>query len=322
MRPSFPRSLPEFVRQFRTDEACFRFVVSSRWPDGFSCPKCAHDKGYDRADRWGQECAACGYVVSATAGTVMHRSKQPIRSWLLAAYLVATDKRGISACQLQRQLGLSRYETAFLMLHKLRAAMVNPDRDLLAGRVEVDESYLAGEGRRKSGSPSDRRLQVVGAVEVREGTSAKTGEIVARPGRVRFRSIKNAIQPVLLGFIKDTIKPGSAVVTDGLGSYKVLPDLGYEHEVQMHTYQRPQSEVLKHFHLAVSNLKTWLAGTHHGAVREMHIQAYLNEFAFRFNRRDNLFAAFQTLLGLAPKVEGLPGAALYASGAERSVHAS
>lgn len=184
-RPSYPRSITDFAQQFATEDACFGYLMQCRWPDGFRCEACGHDVGYPRSDRRAVECGRCGKIASATSGTVMHRSRQPLRHWLWAAYLMTTDKRGISASQLQRHLGLTRYETAFQMLHKLRAAMVAPERSLLRGVVEVDETYIGAPPRNRAPREALEKLIVAGAVEVR--TSAKTGR--TRPGRIRLRHL-------------------------------------------------------------------------------------------------------------------------------------
>jgi transposase-like protein len=241
----------------------------------------------------------------------MHKTRQPLCTWLWAAFLVTTDKRGISAVQLQKQLGIRRYETAFNMLHKLRAAMVNPDRVPLSGTVEVDETYIGGPERGKPGRGAFGKALVVGAVEVR-------GDV---PVRVRFRKIPSASATHLMKFITDNVATAepdaeeddkTVVITDGSLAYEGLYGKGYIHRIQSTgMFGDDPDTVLPRFHLAVSNLKRWLLGTHHGAVSHKHLQAYLNEFAFRYNRRRNLWAAFQTLLGLTAKVEGPTYEGLY-----------
>lgn len=299
---------------FPDERACVQFVIDSRWPDGEPvCPKCGFDTTYPRKDRpEGRKCAKCGYIFSATAGTIMENTKLPLSTWLQAAYLMVTDKRGISAKQLQRAIGIKRYETAWSMLQKLRAAMVNPDRSKLTGCVEVDESYIGGPEAGKRGRGAGGKNLVVGAVEVRDWTSPKTGKISTYPGRVRFRRIDNAIQPVLVDFALEIVEGGTTLVTDGFEAYKILPQFGFLHKVESTARGMEQDAVLRHYHLAVSNLKTWLKGTFHGAVKGKHLQGYLDEFAFRHNRRHNLFGAFQTMLGIAGKKTGPTQEALYA----------
>lgn len=313
-RPDFPGSLPEFFRMFPDNKSCIQFVTDSRWPDGKRCPKCNSGDFYtDSESRAGRiQCSSCKYLFSATAGTVMGNTKLPISTWLQAAFLMVTDKRGISAKQLQRALAIKGYETAWSMLQKLRAAMVNPDRSKLTGRVEVDESYIGGPEAGKRGRGAGGKNLVVGAVEVREWTNPKTGKVSTYPGRVRFRHIDNAIQPILVDFVLETVESGTTVVTDGFEAYPILTQFGYSHEIESTACGMEQNVVLQHYHLAVANLKTWLKGTFHGRIEGKHLQGYLNEFAFRFNRRHNLFLAFQSMLGIAGKVKGPTQEALYA----------
>lgn len=299
-RPTFPANVIDFQRRFSTDKACREFVRDCRWPDGFKCPKCGHGDAYDRAKRRQLECTKCGHCASVTAGTVMANTKVPLRSWLWAAWLMVTSKGGHSASELARQIGV-HIETAFTMLHKLRHAMVAPERGMLTGRVEVDESYIGGAEPGRPGRSALTKMIVVGAVE-------SHGE---RAGRVRFRLIEDVTAASLHGFVRETIEPGSTLVTDGAKVYENID--GYRHRTQIAGVARlAPDDVLRHYHTAVSNLKTWLKGTHHGAVEVKHLQAYLNEFVFRYNRRRNLPAAFQTMLGLASKVGGFTNADLYA----------
>ena len=309
---------------FPNERVCVQFVIDSRWPDGEPiCPKCRFGKTYPRKDRLeGRKCAKCDYIFSVTAGTVMENTKLPLSIWLQATFLMVTDKRGISAKQLQRALAIKRYETAWSMLQKLRAAMVNPDRSKLTGRVEVDESYIGGPEEGKRGRGAGGKNLVVGAVEVREWTNHKTGKGSTYPGRVRFRRIDNAIQPVLVDFALETVEGGTTVVTDGFEAYRILPKFGYAHEVESTARGMQQDAVLRHYHLAVANLKTWINGTFHGRIEGKHLQGYLNEFAFRFNRRHNLFAAFQTMLGIAGKVKGPTQETLYARTSSHSAQGS
>lgn len=310
-RPSFPKSIFEFQERFDTEEKCAAFLIESRWPDGFQCPRCGSTTFYWIADRKLMQCATCRYQVSPTAGTVMHRSKQPLRAWFYAAYLVTTHTPGISAVQLQRQIGVT-YETAFMMLHKLRAAMVKADREKLRGVVEVDESYVGGReesgGRRHIGN----KALVVGAVEVR-GTKA---------GRVRLKVIQDASQASIEKFVTENIEPGTEIRTDAWSGYFGLRGLGYQHVASVQGGGRNAPKILPHIHRVFSNLKTWLMGTHHGAVRKQHLQAYLNEFVFRFNRRQTPMAAFQTVLGLSQERAGPTYKGLYgiAKGAEEYAH--
>jgi transposase-like protein len=287
-RPTFPRSLFELQQRFPDEDACRQYLVDSRWPDGFRCPRCQGEQGLVLPARALWRCQACALDTSLTAGTVMHGTRTPLTHWFWAAYLVATHTPGLSAVQLQRQLGLARYETAWLMLHKLRSAMVRPARDLLTGTVEVDEAYLGGFiAGRPGGRTLGDKIVVVAAVEVRgEG-----------PGRVRLQIVPDASGDSLLPFIKAHVAAGSTVRTDGWTGYKHLAAGGFRHQRRVQGSPERAGVILPRVHRVFGNLQTWIRGTHHG-VSGKHLQAYLDEFVFRFNRRRTPMAAFQTLLGL------------------------
>lgn len=217
----------------------------------------------------------------------MHKTHTPLRTWFWAAYLVATHHPGISAKQLQRQLGLSRYETAWLILQKLRRAMVAPERELLKGEVEIDEFFLGGREEGLKGGRQRGKKALIGiAIEVRGHGS----------GRLRLRVLPDASGPTLLSFTQATTTTGAIVHTDGLQSYRVLSKHGYEHRRHPKQTAAPD-QLLPRAHRATSNLKAWMHGTHRG-VSDEHLQVYLDEYVFRHNRRSTPMAAFQTLLGL------------------------
>lgn len=288
-RPSFPKSIVEFQERFASEEACRAFLFESRWQEGFVCPRCSARKAFEMRHRPLWQCAGCGLQSSVTAGTVMHATRTPLRLWFWAAYLVATHTPGISAVQLQRQLGLSRYETAWLILHKLRRAMVAPEREPLKAEVEVDETLIGGrDSERSGGRQRDGKALVAVGVEVR-GRGA---------GRIRLKVIPNASAKSLGGFLQAHVAPGAIVHTDGWHGYDRVGSLGYEHRPLKQRWRHPDRQlILPRAHRTVANLKTWLLGTHRG-VSEDHIQVYLDEFVFRHNRRRVPMAAFQTLLGL------------------------
>lgn len=288
-RPSFPRSIMEFQERFADEAACLDYLASSRWPDGYRCPACGGERAWvlERRHLW--ECAACHHQVSVTAGTVMHKTHTPLRLWFWAAYLVATHTPGISAKQLQRQLGLSRYETAWLMLQKLRRAMVAPEREPLRGEVEVDEGFVGGvDSRRRSGRDRVGKRLVAVAVEVSGAGS----------GRLRLAALPDASGRSLGGFVAGNVTKGSLVHTDGWRGYDPLGGLGFDHRPVAQRWRHEDRKViLPRAHRALSNVKTWLHGTHRGASGK-HLPVYLDEFVFRHNRRRTPMAAFQTLLGL------------------------
>jgi transposase-like protein len=278
----------ELQSRFCDEEACRRYLAESRWPDGFRCPACDHDDALELPTRLLWRCRSCGRDTSVTAGTILHRTRTPLTQWFCAAYLVTTHTPGLSALQLQRQLGISRYETAWTLLHKLRRAMVRPGRDLLRDKVEVDEAYVGGpEIDLRGGRQLRDKALVVAAVEVRGKGS----------GRVRLQVVPDASGASLTGFVKANVSPGATVMTDGWQGYAPLRDMGYRYRPRTQGDSRRASKILPRVHRVFGNLQTWLRGTHHG-VSAKHLQAYLDEFTFRFNRRHTPMAAFQTLLGL------------------------
>jgi transposase-like protein len=281
----------EFQRRFPDEKACRQYLFESRWQDGYRCPRCGPSTASILGRRLLWQCTDCRYQASLTAGTVLHRTRTPLHLWFWAAYLMTTATPGISALQLQRQLGLGRYETAWVMLHKLRRAMVAPERAPLNGPVEVDETLIGGpEAGRRGRFPGDKELVAV-AIEVRGAGS----------GRLRMQALEDASEPSLMQFVTANVCSGSTVHTDGWTAYGALSGLGYDHRPQS---QRAHlmaggdpNQLLPRAHRAFSHLKTWLQGTHRGVSGE-HLQVYLDEFVFRFNRRRTPMAAFQTLLGL------------------------
>lgn len=279
----------EFQERFPDEAACRGFLFDSRWPGGFRCPRCngAEVGAEHRRHLW--QCKGCGHQTSVTAGTVMHGTRTPLRLWFWAAYLVATHTPGISAVQLRRQLAIGRYETAWLILHKLRRAMVAPEREPLKAEVELDETLVGGrDSERRGGRQRDGKALVAVAVEVR-GSGA---------GRIRLRAVPDASARTLGGFARSHIATGAIVHTDGWHGYDRLDGLGFDHRPVKQRWRHADRQlVLPRVHRTVANLKTWLQGTHRG-VSEDHIQVYLDEFVFRHNRRRVPMAAFQTLLGL------------------------
>ena len=248
-------------------------------------------------------CAACQRQTSSIAGTILEGTRKPLRAWFQAMWFVTSQKGGGSALGLQRILGLGSYQTAWAWLHKLRRAMVRPGRDRLSGRVEVDETYLGGpEGGVRGRQTEDKALIVVAAQEDGKGV-----------GRVRMRRIPDASAESLVPFVEESVEPGSAVHTDGWLGYLPLGTKGYIHEVSfLHGDLRTPSQLLPRVHRVVSLLKRWLMGTHQGAVSHEHLDYYLDEFTFRFNRRSSQARGllFYRLLQQVVQVEAIPYARL------------
>jgi transposase-like protein/ribosomal protein L37AE/L43A len=287
--PHLPALVVEFQGRFPDDVACRAYLFESRWPEGYRCPRCGGGEVGVEHRRHLWQCKRCGHQTSVTAGTVMHKTRTPLTLWFWAAYLVATHTPGISAVQLQRQLGISRYETAWLTLHKLRRAMVAPEREPLSGEVEVDETLVGGrrEGRHVARRHGEKALVGV-SVEVRGPGS----------GRLRLGVLPDASQDSLTAWVRALVAPGAIVHTDGWPGYAKLTGAGYDHRPRLQRRDHPDAQkLLPRAHRAAANLKTWLQSTHRGVSPE-HLQVYLDEFVFRHNRRRTPMAAFQTLLGL------------------------
>lgn len=309
----FPRSLPEFQKLFPDDRACASYLERARWSKAFACPSCNESgEPFRFAKRPGVlRCRACRKDTSLTAGTVMERTHTPLSTWFWAAYLVSTQTPGLSAVQFQRQLGLSRYETAFQILHKLRAGMVRQNVDRIGGEacvVEMDETLVGGETRGE-GSGRHHMIYVVGAVEVKQRENApQTAREMRRQGtyagRLRLRVIPDRQGSTLREFTRDTIAQRTLVRTDGWAGYdQISHECGVEHHPVVEGGDPTIAErQLPLVHLVFSNLKAWLLGTHH-SVSDKHLQAYLNEFVFRFNRRFYPFNGFRSLLGLGAVAE-------------------
>jgi transposase-like protein len=269
----YPRNLTELEANFSTEQACRAYLARLRWPDGFRCPRCGSGKAWTVRELW--QCAGCGGQTSVTAGTIFQDTRTPLPVWFRAMWWVTTQKNGASALGLQRVLGLKSYETAWTWLHKLRRAMVRPGRDLLTGRVEVDECYVGG----LEGLPGrlnlEKALIVVAAQEDGPGI-----------GRIRMRHIVDASAASLVPFVQDSVARGNVIHTDGWLGYLPLESKGYEHEVTfLRGKKKTASELMPRVHRVISLLKRWLMGTHQGAVSHKHLDYYLDEFTFRFNRR-------------------------------------
>ena len=290
-----PLSRADLAERFPDDRACAMYLASKPWPDGFVCPTCGGPKGWELSGKkYTWECADCGRQTSVTAGTVIHRSKLPLATWFMAAHLVSSHSNGISALQLQGQLGLGSYKTAWLMLHKLRRAMVDPERSMLTDLVEVDESEIphrtkddpvaGGQGRSHVG-----KLLIIGAVEL---------STQGHPRRIRLEPLADFTAANIGGFVARVIKPGAMVVSDGLASYRSLKD--HRHRAKA-VGTMAAHVVLPWIHRVFSNFKRWGLGTYHG-LRKPHLRRYLDEFVFRWNRRQHVGTAFDTLLGLSTRL--------------------
>jgi transposase-like protein len=272
----YPATFQQLRTWFADEEGCAAYLARLRWPDGFVCPACAGREFWmTGTGLW--MCQSCQRRTSVTAGTIFHRSRLPLTSWFAAAWFVTSQKNGVSALGLQRVLGFGSYETAWAWMHKLRRAMVRPERDLLDGLVEVDETYIGAREHGKHGRGTDRTLVVI-AVEMRANPQ--------RLGRVRMGRIPDASGHSLRGFVNYAVAKGVTVRTDGLSAYRRLTDDGYRHTpINVIASGDPAHIALPGVHRVAALLKRWLAGTLHHGISDKHLDYYLDEFAFRFNRR-------------------------------------
>jgi transposase-like protein len=297
------RSLTEFQEAFPDEAGCAAFLFERRWQGGFVCPRCGGERVAalkSRAHTY--ECLDCGRQTSITAGSVMHRSKLPLTVWFWAAHLMSTHSNGMSARQLADQLGLT-YKTAWLLTQKLRRSMVDPDRELLEGVVEVDQAeipFRAGDTVFDPGNSG--KILIAGAVEVidRDTGQAKPRRKKAKyldtlSGRIRLAMIADNSAASIEAFVRTNVKRGTTLLTDGHASYPGLTD--YRHDPRV-VGKMAAHVVLPWVHRVFSLVKRWGLGTYHG-LRRKHVDTYLNEFVFRYNRRFYRHASFETILGLA-----------------------
>ncbi len=276
----YPRSVGEFQAWFGTDGDCLDYLEWLRWPGGFTCPSCGYAGGWRLGDgRY--ECAGCHGRTSVTAGTIFDRTRTPLTVWFTACWLFATAKDGISALSLQRSLEMGSYQTAWAMPGRLRSVLVRPGRDRLAGRVEVDETYTGGEEPGLRGGRARGKKVLTGiAVEVKEPKGI---------GRCRMALLADASSASLHPFVTGHVEPGATVITDAWMGYYGLAGLGYAHQRRSQRAARARGddpgELLPAVHRIASLARRWLLSTRQGSVEEAHLQSYLDEFAFRFNRR-------------------------------------
>jgi hypothetical protein len=276
----YPRSTGEFQSWFSTDEDCLNYLDWLRWPQGFVCPRCENPGGWLVADG-SYKCSMCKAQTAVTAGTLFDRRRSPLTVWFAACWMFASQKDGVSALSLQRSLEIGSYPTAWAMLHRLRTVLVRPGRDRLTGIVEVDETYFGGEepGLR-GGRAKGKKALVAVAVERKEPHGY---------GRCRMAVVRDGSAESLQAFVSDSVELGATVVTDGWPSYVGVTRLGYVHEPHSQRAAAASGEdvgaLLPGVHRVASLAKRWMLGTHQGRYDAAHLQSYLNEFAFRFNRR-------------------------------------
>ena len=289
-----PGDLMEFARRFSDEDACEEVLRRWRYGDQtFRCPACGHTKAWYLATRRLDECCGCGRQTSLTAGTVFHGTRRPLSKWFFAMFLFVSSKQGVSALELARQIGVS-YPTAWTWLHKLRSALGLRSMQLLHGLVEVDETYEGGVEHGKTGRGSVAKALIGGAVEIARDDRGY--------GRARLRVIPDASAATLKSLLQQTVEPGASVLTDGWHGYSTQATEGFTHyAVDVATSGKEAHEVLPGVHRVFSLMHRVLLATHQGAVSKKHLQRYLDEFAFRFNRRRSASRGllFQRLLSAA-----------------------
>jgi transposase-like protein len=301
----YPKTFEEFLDWFQCEADCERYLEWVRWPDGFICPRCGGKKVW-RTDRGLLHCGACQHQASVTVGTVFEGTRKPLLLWFHVMWLMMAQKTGVSARNLCDTYGFGSYQTAWGWLQKLRSVMIRSGRERLCGRVEVDETYIGGQKKGARGRGAAGKTLVLVAIE---GDATKLG-------RVRFRCVTTADADSIEPFVQDYVEPGAVVVTDGLPAYNGLRAAGFDHRPHViATGGETARQELDHVHLVVSLLKRWLVGTHQGAVTPAHLQAYLDEFAFRFNRRLSTHRGklFHRLIQQSVTLRPKPVKALYAT---------
>jgi transposase-like protein len=276
MAESYPKTILELEQWFATDDACREYLFQLRWPDGFVCPRCNETDAWP-ASRGRFICRSCRHQTSVTAGTIFENTRKPLTLWFRAIWYITSQKNGASAANLQQILGLSSYQTAWTWLHKLRRAMVRPGREKLTGIVEVDETYVGGEDPKDGTWPERKDIVVIAAEEDGAGI-----------GRIRLATVPRRTRKHLHRFVQEMIEVGSVVHTDGLHAYRGIDEVGFKHKQTVLSRQKEKdaaNKLLPRVHRVASLLKRWLLGTHQGAVSAEHLDYYLDEFTFRFNRR-------------------------------------
>jgi len=291
-----PPSIAEFMHEFPDNYACAEYLAKKRWPDGFVCRCCGSQKGWRLETRpWIWECAGkgtdrnCRKQTSLIAGTVMQGTHLPLSKWFMAAYLMATHSNSISALQLQPKIGVT-YKTAWLLLHKLRRAMVNPEREPLRGNVEADETFMPWHSKEEDTSGE---MIVIGALE-------RIGKF--QSGRIRLKRIDGRSRADFHPFIEENTAPNCRLYTDMAGGYVGVPRVHFPSNLSAQTSDAPLE--FMRIHRVFTNFKRWSLGTFHG-LGPKHLDAYLNEYVFRWNRRRSFQSAMDRMLGIGVSLEAV-----------------
>jgi len=293
-KPYAEMDLIEFQKRFRTEKQCERRLFKLRWPNGFKCPKCSHNKYFSLPKRKLFQCKECGYQVSLTAGTVMHKTRTPLLKWFWAIYLISTDKRGTSALMLSKKLKVS-YWVAWTMLQKIRKAMRDRDSNYkLSGIIEIDDSFFGGPKQGdKRGRGSSKSTVLI------EASTTDKGGI----GYARMQVVDAVDGKHIKEVVKSDVNDNQVIKTDGYNAYEVVEELGHEHQKEV-VGDKKAHTVLKWVHILSSNAKAFISGTYHG-IDKKHLQAYLDEFCYRFNRRRWEYQLFDRLVTACANSSGI-----------------
>lgn len=275
METRYPETMQDFMDRFSTEASCRKYLFEVRWAEGFKCPRCSSTASW-QLGRGIQKCKKCRRDISLTAGTVFHNRHLPLRLWFQAAWMVVSQKNGVSALGLSRSLGIKNQKTGWNLLRIIRSGMVRTGRELLSGLVEVDEVFIGGVKPGKRGRGALGEVLALVAVE----DKGKVGF-----GRIRIEIIPDAAAASLRKAIKKMVEPGSSIRTDEWKGYTPAALEGYQHTIMEKQSLEPGEDPTPLVHRVASLLKRWLLGTHQGGVRPTHLRAYLDEFIFRFNRR-------------------------------------
>lgn len=271
----YPKNWSQFVDWFHDEQACRDYLYTLRWPNGFICPNCLAHKAPYSLPKNKLKCTQCRKQTSVTAGTIFDKTRTPLKDWFAAIWYLTNQKNGVSALGIQRLLGLGSYQTAWSILHRLRYAMINPERDKLSGIIEVDETFVGGLV--NINQQDKKKFVVLIAIELIEPKGF---------GRIRLRQVDGATKSNIEQFIVDVIEPDSQIHTDGSAAYGSIDSMGYSRKKTVHLGSNiPAHETMPGVHRVASLLKRWLLGTYQGAVQSKQLDYYLDEYTFRFNRR-------------------------------------
>jgi transposase-like protein len=294
----FPKNEAQFDHRFSDEQACREYLFKCKWPDGFVCPKCGCKKYWQTAKGL-YMCYRCESQHSITAGTIMHGTRWPLSAWFKAMWWFTTRKSGVNAVNLKDLLGHGSYSTAWTWLHKLRSCTIRYNREKLSGKIEADEFYIGGKGTGKRGRGAQRKCVVAVAVERKE----------KKLGRLRLQVIEDCSGKELANFIQSNVETGSQISTDGWKAYNAIQGLGYDHKQVLQTKTADKESVLPGVHLIASLIKRLILGTFQGRVEEKYLQRYMDEYVFRFNRRNTksvgkrFFRIVQQAMTSSPKTK-------------------